>query len=577
MSVIEMTTFTVEPERTRAMLEARRGMLEAFRADRRGFLAARLVRVDERTWLDFVEWTDDAAWDESKAKGANLPAIGAFFATIDGLVGAERGVRYDDPAGGRVRTVAYGTEPSQVGELYLPEGDGPFPVVTVVHGGYWSAMWDRRQITDVVDDLVAVGYAVWNIEYRRIGEPGGGWPGTFLDVAAAVDALEGMDPALDTSRVVLLGHSAGGHLATWAGHRAALPSEAPGAGPKIVPIGVVSLGAPLDLRAADATGFGKVLADPDAEPPKDAPETARPEVWPVVADMVGDGITKILTGGHFDWTSPLELPGAGVPMLAVHGTADEAVPAEWSRRYAEKTEGARYIEVDGGTHFDVVHPHHPVWPAVTAWIGEVIERLDHEAILEQAWNAPGTTTVELPPVRVNEVLRERYDVRPPFAYTGALLWDMESRKAAAPDKYIPSVVKPGSAEKFPSTWHGRFEDFTRVSEQRLWADPGRYATVIEHVRLDHENRRAFFVGAERFEAPDGRVFTAGAGQPIFHVEHSVTGTENDPRNVWRVVHLTIEPDPALAAAFEPLANDRYLRDFIEIHLRDDLGHELVRR
>ncbi|MGW4059880.1 alpha/beta hydrolase fold domain-containing protein [Amycolatopsis sp. NPDC004747] len=183
-------------------------------------------------------------------------------------------------------TIAYGPEPSQVGELYLPEGDGRFPVVAVFHSGYWSAMWDRRQITDVVDDLVGRGDAVWNVEYRRVGEPGGGWPGTFLDVAAAVDALDGMDPALDTGRVVLLGHSAGGHLATWAAHRGVLPPEAPGAHPKVTPVGVAEPAGALDLRAADAAGFGKVLADPEAEPPKDAPEPARPDVWPAVADAV---------------------------------------------------------------------------------------------------------------------------------------------------------------------------------------------------------------------------------------------------------------------------------------------------
>ncbi|GLY41887.1 hypothetical protein Amsp01_079100 [Amycolatopsis sp. NBRC 101858] len=392
MSVIEMATFTVTPENTEAMLAARPGMVAAFRADRRGFVAARLVRLDERTWLDFVEWTDDAAWDESKVKGANVPAIGAFFATIDTLVGAERGLRYDDAEDGsrRVRTIAYGPEPSQVGELYLPEGDGPFPVVTVVHGGYWTAMWDRRQTTGVADDLVARGYAVWNIGYRRIGEPGGGWPGTFLDVAAAVDALEGMDPALDTGRVVLLGHSSGGHLATWAAHRGVLPPEAPGANPGITPIGLVELGGALDLKTADATGFGAVLTDPDAEPPKDAPEPARPEAWPAVAAAAGDGIVKLLLGGHvaeqperYAWASPLELADAGVPVLAVHGTADEAVPAGWSRRYAEKTEAeggtARYVDVEGGTHFDVVHPDHPVWPVVTGWIHDTVKAHQEKA------------------------------------------------------------------------------------------------------------------------------------------------------------------------------------------------------
>jgi hypothetical protein len=203
--------------------------------------------------------------------------------------------------------------------------------------------------------------------------------------------------------------------------------------------------------------------------------------------------------------------------------------------------------------------------------------LDHEAIFEQAWTAPGTTPVELPAVPVNDVLRDRYDVRPPFAYTGTQLWDMEVRKAAAPDRYIPTVVKAGSASRFPSTRHGQLEDFTRVSDQRLWAEPDRYATIVEHVRLDHEHRRAFFIGADRFETPDGRVVTAGAGQPLFHVEHSVAGPEDAPLNLWRIVHLTDTPDPTLTAAFQDLANDRYLRVFIEVHLREDLGRELVRR
>ncbi|GAA3800862.1 MULTISPECIES: hypothetical protein [Amycolatopsis] len=202
--------------------------------------------------------------------------------------------------------------------------------------------------------------------------------------------------------------------------------------------------------------------------------------------------------------------------------------------------------------------------------------LDHQEIFEQAWQAPGTTSVELPAVQVNEVLRERYDVRPPFAYTGTHLWDMEVRKAVAPDVYLHGV-KPGSVEKFPSVLRGRIEDFTRVSEQRLWADRDHYGTVVEHVRLDHEYRRAFFIGAERFTTPDGRVLTAGTGQPIFHVEHSVAGAEDDPLNLWRIVLLTETPDDTLSAAFDELAHDRYLRDFIEIHLRKDLGRELERR
>src|SRR6201991_5390203 len=102
------------------MLNARHAMIEAFRADRRGFVAAKLIRLDERTWLDAVEWTDDAAYDESSAKGGNLPEIAAFFATIDSLVEARRGTRYDDdedePSAGL--TVAYGTNKAQVRDTY---------------------------------------------------------------------------------------------------------------------------------------------------------------------------------------------------------------------------------------------------------------------------------------------------------------------------------------------------------------------------------------------------------------------------------------------------------------------------
>lgn len=100
MSVIELTTFTVRPERTDAMLAARPGMVAAFRSDRRGFVSARLVQVGDDTWLDLVEWVDDAAWDESRVKGANQPGIAAFFGEIDRLVSSERGVPVEGPPGG---------------------------------------------------------------------------------------------------------------------------------------------------------------------------------------------------------------------------------------------------------------------------------------------------------------------------------------------------------------------------------------------------------------------------------------------------------------------------------------------
>lgn len=197
--------------------------------------------------------------------------------------------------------------------------------------------------------------------------------------------------------------------------------------------------------------------------------------------------------------------------------------------------------------------------------------LDLEQVLADAWKAPGTTTIELPPVDVNQVLRDHYDGFGDLVYTRTMLWDMEVRKASRPDIYIPTVVKPGSVEKFPHAGDERIENFTRVSDQRLWLDQPTYGTVIEHTRVDHDNQRVTFVGAEEFTTPDGRTIKAGTSQPIFHVEHSVAGSEQQPLNMWRIVHLTTAEDPAMLALFEAIGRDPYLPVFIEVHIREALG------
>ncbi|MGW0997733.1 alpha/beta hydrolase [Streptomyces sp. NPDC002523] len=385
MSVIEMTTFQVRPDKVSDMLAARPGMLAAFREGRRGFVSARLARVDEDTWLDLVEWTDDAAWDESRARGADRPEIAEFFATIDTVVSSERGMRYDDAADGprAVRTVAYGPHPSQVGELYVPAGEGPFPVVVLIHGGFWTAMFDRRQLVGLADDLVGLGYAVWNIEFRRIGESGGGWPGTFLDVSAAMDAVAGIDPSVDAGRVVVVGHSAGGLLATWAAHRSVLPPDAPGANPEVRPIGAVSMAGVLDLVAADAARLGSALADCDTEGPADAPPPSDPTVRPAVAALAGNGVTRALLGGaagdvpeRYSQASPAELPPADVPVLALQGTDDQVVAPPYGRAYAdaatERGGDVRFVEIPATSHFDWIDPAGPSWHMARDWIQKLL-------------------------------------------------------------------------------------------------------------------------------------------------------------------------------------------------------------
>lgn len=142
-------------------------------------------------------------------------------------------------------TIAYGPGELQVADLRLPEGPGPFPVAVVIHGGCWMASVDNRSgIAGFADALTKRGFATWNIEYRRVGDAGGGWPGTFQDIAAAEDKLADVAAThrLDLSRVVIVGHSAGAHLALWAASRAKLP--APWNDSRVRPTAVVAIDGP---------------------------------------------------------------------------------------------------------------------------------------------------------------------------------------------------------------------------------------------------------------------------------------------------------------------------------------------
>lgn len=193
---------------------------------------------------------------------------------------------------------------------------------------------------------------------------------------------------------------------------------------------------------------------------------------------------------------------------------------------------------------------------------------------DRAWADPRNTAIDLPPVNVNQVLRDHYDVEGDLRYTRTNLWDMEIRKASAPDFYIPSVVKPGSAEK----WQSDDPDvFTRASEQRLWLNPSEFGLIIEHVQLDHAKQSVYFIGAPDYTTPDGRHLVADTRQPLFHVEHWVEGDETEPVNRWRIVHVTEQPDQAMLDFFAEMGRSVHLRDFIEVHIREVLGYRITRK
>lgn len=205
-------------------------------------------------------------------------------------------------------------------------------------------------------------------------------------------------------------------------------------------------------------------------------------------------------------------------------------------------------------------------------------QLNHEGEFERAWVDPRNTRFELPPVDVNRVLAGHYRTSEPFTFTRTMLWDTEVRKAWRPDRYIPSVVREGSAR----TW-GRSsaadgtESFVRSSQQRLWLEPAEYGLVLEQVCLNPTQQKVTFIGAAELPDRDRNLLRAGSRQPLFHVEHSVGGDESRPLNRWRIVHLTDRPEHRLIERFTLMANDVWLPEFIEIYIQSDLNIKLTRR
>jgi len=255
------------------------------------------------------------------------------------------------------RTIAWGPAPQQVAELRLPKGRGPHPVVIVVHGGCWQAPWGFDHVRGLAAALTAEGWATWSLEYRRLGDPGGGWPGTILDVARGADRLRetARDHPLDLDRVVALGHSAGGQLALWLAARPRLPGGSPlRTGTPLRLRGVVSLAGITDLRAGAASG------------------------------VCGDAIPQLLGGppqdhaGRLSQSSPIERLPLGVPVRLVCGARDAIVPIGQARAYeaAAKRAGDRVaVEVvEGAGHFELVAPGSSAYPAVRDAVRSFVPR-----------------------------------------------------------------------------------------------------------------------------------------------------------------------------------------------------------
>ncbi|MGW0752747.1 alpha/beta hydrolase [Streptomyces sp. NPDC002587] len=264
---------------------------------------------------------------------------------------AEAAAAFSHPVVAPDASAAYGEHPDQVVDFYAPRGEarGPVPLVVVLHGGAWRAPYDRQHVTPFVDFLARRGFAVANVEYRRgrslpnqsaEGPVAGRWPETFDDVAAALDALPGLAaaalPQADLRRVVVTGHSAGGHLALWAAARHVLPVGSSWRLPAPPPLrGVVALAPIADFAVAQQLG-------------------------------VCGGASGQLLGGpeHFDARLPFADPAAllptGIATAVVQGRGDIVVPQQVAEAYvaaaarAGETVGLTLLDAVG--HFPLIDP-----------------------------------------------------------------------------------------------------------------------------------------------------------------------------------------------------------------------------
>jgi acetyl esterase/lipase len=251
--------------------------------------------------------------------------------------------------------LSYGSDPVQFGDLYLPSRPGPHPVVILLHGGCWREQYGLAPLGQLCVALAGEGLAVWNVEYRRLGN-GGGWPATFLDVASAADTLRDIagQYALDIARVVAVGHSAGGHLALWLAGRRRLPPQSR-----------LFAAAPLPLR-----GVVALAGVPDL-------------VEGVKRDLCG-GACRDLVGGapdavpeRYQQASPIALLPLEVPQWHIVGRYDQSVPVDYLQQYVAVAAEQDDVHLDilpATGHFEPVMPSTAAWSTVRQAVLALLSR-----------------------------------------------------------------------------------------------------------------------------------------------------------------------------------------------------------
>ena len=251
--------------------------------------------------------------------------------------------------------ISYGKDENQFGDLWVPPGAGPHPVVILIHGGCWTADFATlRDLAPMADALKAEGIATWNIEYRRLFQSGSGWPGTYLNVSKGVDYLRSIarDKKLDLSRVIVVGHSAGGHLAMWVAARARLSTKSP-----------LYVEGPLSIRGViDLAGTGDMDAFIQFE--QQGCHGA------VVEEMLGG--KPIDVPEHYAQASAIKMLPLGIPQVLIWGKNDDIAPILLRESYvlAAKQAGdlVHLVSIPDVGHFEIASPLATTWPAVRSEI-----------------------------------------------------------------------------------------------------------------------------------------------------------------------------------------------------------------
>lgn len=250
--------------------------------------------------------------------------------------------------------ISYGLSKYQVADLRLPKNEGLHPVAIIIHGGCWvSKFADLNNTAVLADALRNLGFATWNVEYRRTDNDGGGWPGTFEDIANAADYLRNIQQtySLDLKRVIVVGHSAGGHLALWLAARERLPKDSLlyRANPLKLR-GVISMGGVPDLAAFRNQSIQVCGSD-------------------VIADLLGHSETEI--NAHYKEASPAELLPFDVPQVLIYGMEDPVMPSnidKYVKRSKQSGSAIEFIKIKHAGHHEYNVPNSVVWPTLEKWV-----------------------------------------------------------------------------------------------------------------------------------------------------------------------------------------------------------------